>query len=189
MYAIIRTGGKQAKVREGDVIDVERLRAEGEVTFTPVLVVDGKGKVFSGREQLSTATVTARVIGESAGEKIEIFKYKAKTGYRKRGGHRQKYTQIEVLQIQPPKAAKAVAAEPKADAGDEADAAPAQAAAPAKKAAPVKKAAPAKKAPAKAATKTAAAKPKATTAKKKSDEAPKKAPAKKKPAAKKDEEA
>jgi large subunit ribosomal protein L21 len=200
MYAIIRTGGKQAKVREGDVIDVERLRAEGEVTFTPVLVVDGKGKVFSGREELSTATVTARVIGESAGDKIDIFKYKAKTGYRKRGGHRQKYTQIEVLQIQAPKAAKAAAAEPKADASDQSDAAPAKAAAPAKKApakkAPAKAAAPAKKAPAKKAPakKAAAAKPKATTTKKKSDEAPKKAPArkkapaKKKPVAKKDEE-
>lgn len=173
MYAIIRTGGKQAKVREGDVIDVERLRAEGEVEFTPVLVVDGKGTVFSGRKELATATVKARVIGETAGEKIDIFKYKAKTGYRKRGGHRQKYTQIEVVKIQPPKPAKVATSEPKADGAETEDAS-------------------AKKAPAKT-TKTtaakpaaAAAKPKATT-KKKTDEAPKKTPAKK-PAAKKDEE-
>jgi large subunit ribosomal protein L21 len=110
MYAIIRTGGKQAKVHEGDIIDVERLRAEGEVTFTPVLVVDDKGKVFSSRQDLSTAKVTAKVLGESAGEKIDIFKYKAKTGYRRRGGHRQRYTQIEVTKIQPPKGAKAAAA-------------------------------------------------------------------------------
>jgi large subunit ribosomal protein L21 len=187
MYAIIRTGGKQAKVREGDVIDVERLRADGEVTFTPVLVVDGKGKVFSGREELSTATVTARIVGESAGDKIDIFKYKAKTGYRKRAGHRQKYTQIEVLKIQAPKGTKAAAAETKADAKEGTEETPAEAKAPVKKA-PAKKA-PAKKAPAKkASATTATAKPKATTAKKKSDEAPKKAPAKKKPAAKKDEE-
>jgi large subunit ribosomal protein L21 len=110
MYAIIRTGGKQSKVHEGDIIDVERLRAEGEVTFTPVLVVDDKGKVFSSRQELSSAKVTAKVLGESAGEKIDIFKYKAKTGYRRRGGHRQRYTQIEVTKIQLPKGAKAAPA-------------------------------------------------------------------------------
>ncbi|OFW66152.1 MAG: 50S ribosomal protein L21 [Actinobacteria bacterium RBG_16_68_21] len=113
MYAIIRTGGKQAKVHEGDVIDVERLHAEGEVTFVPLLVVDDKGKVFSGRDQLKTAKVTAKVVGESAGDKVDMFKYKAKTGYRRRGGHRQKYTTIEVTKIEAPKkkAAKAAAAE------------------------------------------------------------------------------
>jgi large subunit ribosomal protein L21 len=141
-------------------------------------VVDGKGKVFSGRKELSSATVTARVIGASAGEKIDIFKYKAKTGYRKRAGHRQKYTQIEVLKIQPPKATKAADSESKTAEGGDAAAAPA-------KKAPAKKPAAAKKAP--AASKSTAAKPKATTTKK-SAEAPKKAPAKKKPAAKKDEE-
>ena len=62
MYAIIRTGGKQAKVEEGDVIDVERLNAEGEVTFTPLLVVNDKGKVYSGREKLKTAKVKAKVV-------------------------------------------------------------------------------------------------------------------------------
>ncbi|MBU1226175.1 MAG: 50S ribosomal protein L21 [Actinobacteria bacterium] len=109
MYAIIRTGGKQAKVSEGDVIDVELLRAEGEVDFTPLLVVDAKGKVFSGREQLKTAKVTAKVVGTSAGDKIDIFKYKNKTGYRKRAGHRQKYTTIEVTKITPPAAKKPAA--------------------------------------------------------------------------------
>jgi large subunit ribosomal protein L21 len=109
MYAIIRTGGKQAKVREGDVIDVERLRAEGDVSFTPLLVVDGEGKVFSSRKELASAKVVAKVIGEAAGEKIDIFKYKAKTGYRRRGGHRQRYTTIEVTKIQPPKSSAAAA--------------------------------------------------------------------------------
>lgn len=104
MYAIIRTGGKQAKVREGDVIDVERLHSEGEVTFTPLLLIDDKGAVTSGREELRGAKVTARVVGATAGDKIEMFKYKAKTGYRLRGGHRQKYTRIEVLKIEGPKA-------------------------------------------------------------------------------------
>jgi large subunit ribosomal protein L21 len=107
MYAIIRTGGKQTKVHEGDVIDVERLHGDGEVTFTPLLLVDDKGKVISGREELRNAKVTARVLGAAAGEKIEMFKYKAKTGYRLRGGHRQKYTRLEVLKIEGPKKAAA----------------------------------------------------------------------------------
>jgi large subunit ribosomal protein L21 len=112
MYAIIRTGGKQAKVHEGDVIDVERLHTEGEVTFTPLLVVDDKGKVFSNREQLKTAKVTARVVGETSGDKVDIFKYKAKTGYRRRGGHRQKYTTIEVTKIEGPRKTPVKAAAP-----------------------------------------------------------------------------
>ena len=115
MYAIIRTGGKQAKVREGDVIDVERIHSEGEVTFTPLLLVDAKGEVTSGRDDLKNAKVTARVVGESTGDKIDMFKYKNKTGYRRRGGHRQKYTTIEVVKIEgPKKAAAKKAAEPAA---------------------------------------------------------------------------
>ncbi len=121
MYAIIRTGGKQAKVKEGDVIDVERLRADGDdVSFTPLLVVNDKGKVFSGRETLKTAKVSAKVISEGAGQKIDIFKYKAKTGYRRRSGHRQKFTTIEITKIQPPKAKKKSATETSAEEGEEA---------------------------------------------------------------------
>ena len=114
MYAIIRTGGKQTKVSEGDVIDVELLHAEGKVEFTPIVVVDAKGKVFSGREKMKTAKVTANVVGTSAGEKIDIFKYKNKTGYRRRAGHRQKYTTIEVTKIKPPTTPKPPAAKAEA---------------------------------------------------------------------------
>ena len=104
MYAIIRSGGKQAKVSEGDVIDVERLKVDGdEVTFVPLLVVDDKGTVLSGREALKSAQVTAKVVGDGSGQKIDIFKYKAKTGYRRRGGHRQKFTTIEITKIKAPK--------------------------------------------------------------------------------------
>jgi large subunit ribosomal protein L21 len=100
MYAIIRAGGKQAKVREGDVIDVERIKSAGdEVTFTPLLVVADDGSVVSDAKSLEKAKVTAKIIGESQGEKIDIFKYKNKTGYRRRQGHRQKYTRIEVTKI------------------------------------------------------------------------------------------
>ena len=166
MYAIIRTGGKQAKVREGDVIDVERLRGDDEVTFTPLLVVDDKGTVFSDREALKTAKVVAKVVGDSTGPKIDIFKYKNKTGYRRRQGHRQRYTTIEVTKITKPGAKKKTAA--KAD--DAAEAAEEKAPAAKKPAAPAAKAAGSKK----PAAKTTAAK---TTAAKK--------PAAKKPAAKK----
>jgi len=139
MYAIIRSGGKQTKVREGDVVDVERLRADGEITFTPLLVVDDKGKVFSNRDELKSAKVTAKVVGESAGDKVEIFKYKAKTGYRRRGGHRQKYTTIEVVKIEAPKKKKAAEAGSAADAADEAPAAKAPATKTTAKKAPAKK--------------------------------------------------
>ena len=101
MYAIIRTGGKQAKVSEGDVLDVERLRDAGdEVTFTPLVVVEDDGTVHTGKEALADAKVTAKVVGASVGPKVDIFKYRAKTGYRRRQGHRQKYTQIEVTGIE-----------------------------------------------------------------------------------------
>ena len=114
MYAIIRAGGKQAKVQEGDVIDVERIKAEGEVAFTPLLIVKDDGSVLSDRDALDKLTVTTEVVGDSTGPKIDIFKYKNKTGYRRRAGHRQKYTRLEVKKIELP-AAKKKAAKKAAD--------------------------------------------------------------------------
>ncbi|MDH5371918.1 MAG: 50S ribosomal protein L21 [Acidimicrobiia bacterium] len=111
MYAIIRTGGKQAKVRQGDVIDVERLKDAGEkVEFTPLLVVGDDGKTITDREELAGFTVRAEILGDTKGEKIDIFKYKNKTGYRRRMGHRQIYTTVKVLEIAGPKAKKATKA-------------------------------------------------------------------------------
>jgi len=106
MYAIIRAGGKQAKVSEGDIVDVERIKDDGEVTFTPLLIVEKNGTVISDRKELSKAKVTAEVLGESSGPKVDIFKYKAKTGYRRRAGHRQTYTQLKIKKIQKPAPAK-----------------------------------------------------------------------------------
>ncbi len=99
MYAIIRAGGKQSKVSEGDVIDVERIKTTGEVTFTPLLIVKDDGTVISDAKKLEKAKVTAEVMGEHRGDKVEVFKYKNKTGYRRSAGHRQTYTTIKVKKI------------------------------------------------------------------------------------------
>ena len=115
MYAIIRTGGKQAKVQSGDVIEIERVKTgEEELTFAPLLVVDDSGTAVSDKAILGKASVTAKVLGETAGPKIDIFKYKNKTGYRRRQGHRQKYTRIEITGIALPGAKPAKKAEPAA---------------------------------------------------------------------------
>jgi large subunit ribosomal protein L21 len=101
MYAVIRAGGKQQKVKAGDVIEVELTKGEAQtesVTFTPLLVVDDDGKTHVGRD-LGKATVTGKLVGEQKGEKVHIFKYRAKTGYAKRQGHRQRYTLVEISDI------------------------------------------------------------------------------------------
>jgi large subunit ribosomal protein L21 len=117
MYAIIRAGGKQAKVQSGDVLEIERVKGEEDkLTFEPLLVVDDDGNAVSDRVALAKASVTAKVLGESAGPKVDIFKYKNKSGYRRRQGHRQKYTLIEITGIKLPAAAKKAAAKKKAEA-------------------------------------------------------------------------
>jgi len=100
MYAVIATGGKQEKVEAGQVLDVELLgAAEGEeVSFAPILVVDDDA-VMSTPTELSGASVTARVVGETKGPKINGFTYKNKTNNRRRWGHRQRYTTIEITGI------------------------------------------------------------------------------------------
>ena len=100
MYAVIKTGGKQERVEQGQTLSVERLGlAEGDaVTFTPVLVVDGAA-VLARADQLGASTVSARVVGESAGPKIRGFKYKPKARARTAWGHRQHYTTIEITGI------------------------------------------------------------------------------------------
>jgi len=100
MYAVIATGGKQHRVAEGDVLEVERLgAAEGDsVDLRPVLLVDGD-TVLSTPDALGGVSVTARIVGEIKGPKINGFTYKNKSNQRKRWGHRQKYTQIEITGI------------------------------------------------------------------------------------------
>ena len=100
MYAIIATGGKQYKVSEGDVIKVEKLDAEtgSTVTFDRVIAVsDGTLKVG---EEAAKATVTAEVLEQGRGKKVIVYKYKRKTGYHKKNGHRQAYTQVKIDKIE-----------------------------------------------------------------------------------------
>ena len=100
MYAVIKTGGKQERVAEGQTLRVELLgEAPGsEVTFAPVLLVDG-GTVLATPAQLAGSSVVATVVGEELGPKIRGFTYKNKTRGRKSWGHRQKYTTIEITGI------------------------------------------------------------------------------------------
>ena len=102
MYAIIRTGGKQATVSEGTRLDVELIDTpEDLVSFTPLLVVNDAGGVVTAREELEDLEVTAKVLGRVKGKKVEVFKYKNKSGYRRRQGHRQKHTRLEVTYVGP----------------------------------------------------------------------------------------
>lgn len=102
MYAVIRTGGKQHKVKPGDVIEVEYLHADGEtITLQPLLVVDDDGKTHVGKE-IERAVVTAKLVGEQKGEKVNVFKYKNKSGYARRQGHRQLMTLLEISEVKLP---------------------------------------------------------------------------------------
>lgn len=100
MYAIIATGGKQYKVAEGDIINVEKLSVEaGEaVTFDQVLAVNN-GELSVGSPTISAATVTGTVVKEGRAKKIIVYKYKRKSGYHKKNGHRQSYTQVKIEKI------------------------------------------------------------------------------------------
>ena len=100
MYAIIATGGKQYKVAEGDIIYVEKLNAAtGEtVTFDDVVVVNNDTDVLCG-DKVANAKVTAEVVGEGKSKKVIVYKYKRKTGYHKKQGHRQPFTQVKIEAI------------------------------------------------------------------------------------------
>ena len=96
MYAIIATGGKQYKVSEGDVINVEKLAVEaGEtVTFDNIVAVSD-GSLKAGAD-VANATVTASVVKEGKAKKVIVYRYKRKSGYHKKNGHRQAYTQVKI---------------------------------------------------------------------------------------------
>ena len=102
MYAVIKTGGKQYRVAQGQRLDVERVAAEeGELSFEPLMLVDG-GAVTAGAGALTGAKVTAKVVGETLGPKVVGFRYKNKSNQRRHWGHRQQYTTIEITGITSP---------------------------------------------------------------------------------------
>jgi large subunit ribosomal protein L21 len=141
MYAVIKTGGKQHRVKPGDVIEVEYMHGLGEtVTFHPLLVVDDDGKTHFGK-QAEGAVVTAKPVGEQKGDKVRVMKYKNKTGYSRRQGHRQLMTLLEISDVSVAGEKKPAARKPAAKSTAKAPAAKSTAAkstakAPAKRAAP-----------------------------------------------------
>lgn len=101
MYAVVRSGSKQQKVAVGDVIEIDKMDLKANavgstLTLPVVMVVDGETVTATG---LDKAAVTVEILGATKGPKIIIQKYKNKTGYKKRQGHRQKYTQVKVTDI------------------------------------------------------------------------------------------
>ena len=100
MYAIIATGGKQYKVEEGQTIRVEKLGVEAgsKVTFDQVLLVGGDD-VKVGEPTVDGASVEATVVGDGKAKKVIVYKYKRKTGYHKKNGHRQQYTEVKIDKI------------------------------------------------------------------------------------------
>jgi large subunit ribosomal protein L21 len=101
VYAIVRAGGRQEKVSVGDVVVMDRVQGQAgdTVQLAPLLLVDG-GTVTSDAAALASARVTAEVVTAEKGPKITIMKFKNKTGYRKRQGHRQKLTRVKVTAIE-----------------------------------------------------------------------------------------
>jgi large subunit ribosomal protein L21 len=99
MYAVIRTGGKQYRVQPGDVIEVEHLGTkEDSVTFRPLLVATDDGQTLHG-SATGDYPVSAKLLGDAKGDKVMVFKYRNKTGYAAKNGHRQLYSMIEITSI------------------------------------------------------------------------------------------
>jgi large subunit ribosomal protein L21 len=100
MYAVIRVGGKQERVETGDVIEVEFMHVDpgSSIEFEPILVVDDDGKAHYGKD-LAKAKVVTKLLGDKKGDKIKVFKYRPKSGYRRTQGHRQMLTLLEVEEV------------------------------------------------------------------------------------------
>jgi large subunit ribosomal protein L21 len=99
-FAVIKTGGKQYIVKEGDVLSVEKLEHDGNgITFEEVLLVAGDKKPSIGQPLVNGAKVTASVVKEGKGEKKMVFRYKNKTRYKKKKGHRQPFTKVKIEKI------------------------------------------------------------------------------------------
>jgi len=104
MYAIIKTGGKQYRVQENDVIEIEKINFKEdnvtEISFTDVLAINNDGKMTIGTPMIENAVVKAEILLVAKGPKIIIYKYKAKKDYRKKQGHRQPFMKVKITSIQ-----------------------------------------------------------------------------------------
>ena len=114
MYAVVRVGGKQERVEPGDVIEVEFMKADpgDSVELDPIVVFDDAGKAHVGKD-LSKARVKAKLLGDKKGDKVRVFKYRNKTGYRRQAGHRQLLTLLEIEEVALTPQQKATATEAK----------------------------------------------------------------------------
>jgi large subunit ribosomal protein L21 len=99
MLAIIETGSKQYKVKQGDIIEVELLEAERHVTFDKVLLVSADGKVTVGTPYVKGAKVAAKVLGDFKDDKVTTFKFRHKVNYHRTIGHRQNYTRVQIEEV------------------------------------------------------------------------------------------
>lgn len=100
MFAVIQTGGKQYKVQAGDVVDVEKLEKQvGEKVEFEVLLTSNEGKVVCGSPVVKGATCVAEVVAQGKGDKVVVYKYKAKKNVRRKQGHRQPFTRVKILEI------------------------------------------------------------------------------------------
>ena len=118
MYAVIEACGKQYKVTKGDVVFFEKLEVEEgkKVTFDKVVLLSDEGKVEVGAPYVKGIKVEGKVVAHGKGKKIVVFKYKAKKNYRRKQGHRQPYTKVEITAIKRPAAKKEAKAEEKVEA-------------------------------------------------------------------------
>lgn len=100
MYAVIETGGKQYQVKTGDVVFVEKIDTDAEtLTFDKVIALGGEGDFKVGTPYVDGASVTAKVLKQTKGKKVIVYRYKSKKGYHKKKGHRQPFTKVEIQTI------------------------------------------------------------------------------------------
>jgi large subunit ribosomal protein L21 len=102
MYAVVKTGGKQYRVSKGDKVKIEKIPGDvgAEVSFDQVLMIGGTDDVKVGTPVVSGATVSARIVKQDRSKKVMVFKFKRRKGYKKKQGHRQAYTQVEITGIE-----------------------------------------------------------------------------------------
>ena len=102
MYAVVKTGGKQYRVSKGDRVRIEKIPGEvgADVSFDEVLMIGGTEDVKVGTPHVSGASVSARIVKQDRSKKITVFKFKRRQGYKKKQGHRQAYTQVEITGIE-----------------------------------------------------------------------------------------